>query len=110
MRADASSPGSRATQTAAQGLKALHGWLTCGSMLSGKPCRSPAAKKGRCRKIQRIAENVPRWPDINTFCAALLNMAVEPFAIVLSWSGWRYLGSRIQNNSGLSEDLKATLR
>ena len=30
----------------AQRLKALHGWLTCGSMMSVKPCRSPATKKG----------------------------------------------------------------
>ena len=92
-----------------------------------REARSPATKKGRCRlhggakgsggpsgerngKIQRIAENAPRWPDINTFCAALLNMAVEPLAIMLSWSGWGHFGGRIQNNSGLSQDLKATLR
>ena len=44
VRADASSPGSRATQTAAQGLKALHGWLTCGSMMSGKSVTSDEKK------------------------------------------------------------------
>src|SRR5262245_38360679 len=81
----------------AQRLKALHGWLTCGSMMSGKPCRSPGTRKSRCRlhggasgsggplanrmaipsrradqgrdcgaaEIQRIAENAPRWPDMN---------------------------------------------
>jgi len=38
----------------AQGLKALHGWLTCGSMMSEKPCRSPATKKGPCRLHQGL--------------------------------------------------------
>jgi hypothetical protein len=28
-----------------------------------------------------MAENAPRWLDVNTFCAALLNMAVESLAI-----------------------------
>jgi hypothetical protein len=42
-------PGVGQPKLRAQRLKALHGWLTCGSMMSGKPCRSLATKKDRCR-------------------------------------------------------------
>jgi hypothetical protein len=41
----------------AQRLKALHGWLTYGSMMSGKSCRSPATKKAAVdyTAAQRVA-------------------------------------------------------
>ena len=97
VRADERPASSRAVgqpKLRAQRLKALHGWLTCGSMMSGKSCRSPATKKSRCRlhggakgsggpsserngqyvtasgrdcgaaENQRITENAPPWPDI----------------------------------------------
>src|SRR5262245_6105813 len=39
-----------------------------------------------------LAENAPRWPGMNTFCAAL-NMAVEPLALCSPGLGWRHLGA-----------------
>jgi hypothetical protein len=44
----------RAPKLRAQGLKVLHGWLTCGSMMSEKPCPSPATQKGPCRLDQGL--------------------------------------------------------
>ena len=51
-------------------------------------------------EIQRLTENAPRWPDMNTYSreGRLLQpspMAVEPLAIVLSWSGWRHVEGRL---------------
>ncbi len=45
--------------------------------------RGPLVAGWACAKsiAEREKEMKRRWPDINTFCAALLNMAVEPLAM-----------------------------
>jgi hypothetical protein len=48
----------------------------------------PQGRDCGAAEIQRIAENAPRWSDMNrqTACAVLLNMAVEPLACaILVW-------------------------
>src|SRR5262245_12670925 len=44
----------------AQRLKALHGWLTCGSMMSGKPCRSPGTRASWQAEVNTATASGPK--------------------------------------------------
>jgi len=70
---------------------------TLAGAAAGWPLAARAQQPQRVRRIgpgwRTIPKDKPtmqRWPDVNTFCAALLNMAVEPLAHVLSWSCQRH--------------------
>jgi hypothetical protein len=65
--------------TAAQAVAAA---LLASAMGNTVTASARRAAIGGAAQIQRIAENAPGWLDVNTFCAALLNMAVEPLRLM----------------------------